>query len=308
MISSDDGRDGGSPHTADETPTLSERLGGGVAASSARNRPSLTVLNGTHVGALLVLGARELVVGRARDSGVGFADPWLSRRHARFFRKGAVYFVQDLSSSNGTFVSGKRLDGDAVRIHDGDQVQLGSQLTLRFNWFSESEQAAALQVYESSVRDDTSGAYNRRYLEAQLAASPAGDEGEPALLLFDVDAFKTVNDTHGHIVGDAVLRVLAASVQRLLRPGDTLARFGGDEFVVLCPDTSRRNGLILAERLRASVARLPFSAGGNDFRVTVSVGVAECDWGSEVSGRVAAADQAMYRAKRLGGNAVASFH
>jgi diguanylate cyclase (GGDEF)-like protein len=90
----------------------------------------------------------------------------------------------------------------------------------------------------------------------------------------------------------------------MLRPKDILARFGGDEFVVVCPNTSHRNGLIFAERLRSSIARLPFSACGNEFRVTVSVGVTGPQ-GTAGTSCIAAADRAMYRAKRRGGNSVA---
>jgi diguanylate cyclase (GGDEF)-like protein len=125
-----------------------------------------------------------------------------------------------------------------------------------------------------------------------------------ALLLLDIDEFKLINDRHGHVVGDIVLRVLSASVQRLLRPSDTLARYGGDEFAVLCRDTTLRNGLILAERIRSSVERLPFCTGGNDFHITVSVGVSAMP--SRATGSLlAAADQALYRAKFRGKNSIA---
>jgi diguanylate cyclase (GGDEF)-like protein len=123
-------------------------------------------------------------------------------------------------------------------------------------------------------------------------------------LLLDIDEFKQVNDAHGHVVGDVVLRVLSADVQRLLRPGDSLARYGGDEFAVLCRDTSLRNALILAERIRLSIERLPFCTGGNDFHITVSVGVAGIPGGAQGS-LLADADAALQRAKLRGKNSIA---
>jgi diguanylate cyclase (GGDEF)-like protein len=126
-------------------------------------------------------------------------------------------------------------------------------------------------------------------------------------MLIDIDDFEWVNSIHGHLVGDMVLRVLAATVQRNLRPADTLGRYGGDEFVVICPDVALCAVESLAERIRADVERLPLCAGGNDFHVTVSIGIAGGRSEPAYLGAlVDAADRAMYRAKRAGRNAVAA--
>ncbi len=215
-------------------------------------------------------------------------------------------YVQDLGSRTGTFVGGKLIDGPR-RLADGDQIGLGPDRLLRFNLYDINQEDAALQLYDLCIVDATSGAFNRRHFDERLEAERlfAIRSSKPiALLLLDVDEFKQVNDTHGHIVGDVVLRVLSANVQRLLRPSDSLARFGGDEFTVLCRETSLRNGLILAERIRSSIERLPFRTGGNDFNVTVSIGVAGIPGGAQGS-LLADADAALQRAKRHGKNSVA---
>ncbi|GMV16481.1 MAG: hypothetical protein AMXMBFR56_47050 [Polyangiaceae bacterium] len=292
----------------DELPTLTDELDARGTTTSVRDRASLTLMSGDETGRLVRLGEGELVVGRGTDADLRLPDAGVSLRHARFFRVEGQVYVQDLHTNLGTWVGGKRIDSP-VRLHDGDHVQIGPHRVLRFNLTTREEEEAAERLYESAVRDPTSGAYNRRDLERRLEAEQvfAGlRKCSFTLLLLDIDEFKAINDACGHLLGDAVLRVVAASIQRLLRPTDTLVRFGGDEFIVLCRDTTSRNGLILAERIRATVERLPFSVRGNDLRVTVSVGVAsvhsnEAAWASLVE----AADQALYRAKRAGRNGVA---
>lgn len=286
-----------------ERPTLSDGLA--PTRPIERSCPSLTLLAGRNAGQLVPLGTDALVFGRGDD---GDSDPTLSRRHARFFAVEDQVYVEDLASTNGTFVRGVRI-GAPVALRDGDQVQLGASTLLRFNLTSAIEEGAALRLYEQSVRDPGSGAYNRRYFEQKLDWERAYAERHAtslALLLVDIDGFKSINDTFGHVLGDSVLHVLAVSIQRLLRPGDTLVRYGGDEFVVLCRDTSLRNAMILAERIRVRAQHLAFAASGNEFKVTVSVGVAgghahEPVWSSLLE----AADRAMYRAKHDGRNRIA---
>lgn len=125
-----------------------------------------------------------------------------------------------------------------------------------------------------------------------------------ALLLLDVDDLKAINDAHGHGAGDLLLRLVAATIQRVLRPTDVLVRYGGDEFVVMCPDTTLRNGLILGERIRGRVAALavPFASG--DIRVTLSVGVSSDTGTLRIGALMAEADKALYRAKLGGRNRV----
>ncbi|MBI3179634.1 MAG: diguanylate cyclase, partial [Deltaproteobacteria bacterium] len=136
--------------------------------------------------------------------------------------------MQDLASTNGTFVRGERITGP-VRLHDGDQVQLGPDRVLRYSLRDILEEDAAFELYDSSVRDSTSGAFNRRHFDERLGAELAfaARGAQPlALLLLDIDEFKGVNDAHGHLVGDKVLGVLTANIQRMLRPTDSLFRYG----------------------------------------------------------------------------------
>jgi diguanylate cyclase (GGDEF)-like protein len=140
--------------------------------------------------------------------------------------------------------------------------------------------------------------------EAQAEVARAVRTFSPlAVILLDLDRFKLINDTHGHLVGDEVLRKIAATMADVLREYDLAGRFGGEEFVVLLPQTRAPDALRIAERLRAHIARLPIAGpGGEPISVTVSLGVAALDAGSsrELHELVAAADAALYRSKASG--------
>ena len=155
------------------------------------------------------------------------------------------------------------------------------------------------------TRDHLTGASNRAHLfeTAERHLLRALRSGEPlSLTLLDVDHFKRVNDEHGHAAGDVVLREVSRRCEGQLRPEDLFARLGGEEFVVLMPDTSLAAACATAERLRASLASEAFDVEGVPLRVTASFGCSTVDPGaaSSLAGLLAAADGALYRAKRAG--------
>jgi len=160
------------------------------------------------------------------------------------------------------------------------------------------------EVRYLSYHDGLTGLKNRRgFLEAaEEAVSRSVRYGRPlSALLLDVDYFKQVNDTYGHVAGDRVLARLAELLGGELRDCDVLGRFGGEEFGVLLPETDRQGALQLAERIRDRVAEMAVDDGGYRIRITVSLGVAEMDAGiAEVDGLLRAADDALYKAKDVG--------
>ena len=160
-----------------------------------------------------------------------------------------------------------------------------------------------------AVTDALTGLYNRRYFERHLSImlNKARDQDrDMALMLIDMDFFKAVNDSHGHDIGDAVLREFALRLRRNIRGVDLACRFGGEEFVVLMPDTDYRQAEGVAERVRMSVAERGFDIGaGRALTVTVSVGVALNEGQSDTPDvLLKRADVALYRAKREGRNRV----
>lgn len=160
-----------------------------------------------------------------------------------------------------------------------------------------------------AVLDELTGLYNRRYFDRHMAMALRKAEEQDrdvALMLLDIDYFKPVNDTYGHDVGDAVLKEFAIRLQRNIRGVDLACRFGGEEFVVVMPDTDMRQAQGVAERVRSAVADEMFEVGvGKPLSITVSVGLAingqENDTPESVTKR---ADVALYRAKRAGRNRV----
>jgi diguanylate cyclase (GGDEF)-like protein len=154
---------------------------------------------------------------------------------------------------------------------------------------------------EQAVRDPLTGLYNRRYLVEALeheVSRATRYDSEATLVIFDIDDFKLINDRHGHTCGDEVLRQLAATVLPLIRPSDSLARIGGEEFALLLPETGQLEGLLVAERIRAAIAReitLP------ERRVTISAGVASCPGDATTAAELQRrADVALYWAKSNG--------
>ena len=164
---------------------------------------------------------------------------------------------------------------------------------------------------QMAVIDELTGLYNRRYFERHLALSlsKAREQDRPmAVMLLDIDFFKAVNDTHGHDVGDAVLKEFALRLQRNIRGVDLACRFGGEEFVVLMPDTDASLALHVAERVRQSIAQTQFKVGPNTLLgITVSAGMAFNEFDDDTPETVIKrADMALYAAKRAGRNRVVS--
>jgi diguanylate cyclase len=173
-----------------------------------------------------------------------------------------------------------------------------------------SEQKHALtealeQIRLLATRDELTGLVNRRHMQAQLATERARQQrsGQPiSLALIDIDLFKRINDQHGHAAGDTVLKTFAQAAQAGLRASDVLARWGGEEFLLMLPDTAPEAALPCVERVRASLARAGFDEVAPGLVVTFSAGIARCAPGDVLDAVIERADQAMYRAKTAGRN------
>ena len=166
---------------------------------------------------------------------------------------------------------------------------------------------------EMAHTDSLTGLYNRRYFDTHFAAQiqRATETGKPlSLLMLDLDAFKAINDTYGHTVGDEVLAESARRLQENLRTFDMLARYGGEEFAVVMPDASVKEATAAAERLRAQIAEEPFKVSSDqveEISVTVSIGLAIASHDPDATDLIKRADYALYAAKRAGRNQVHEF-
>jgi diguanylate cyclase (GGDEF)-like protein len=273
-----------------------------------RNHAAFFAVAGPQQGAVFSLHKSESIIGRAGSSDFSLGDRAISSEHLLVRLERDCVSVNDLASRYGTYLNGERIEGRTCLL-DGDHVRIGDTV-LKFAMLDELEEGALTTLFHLTVRDPLTGTYNRRYLEAHLESEIAFAEREEtplALLLIDIDHFKRVNDTHGHPIGDVVLKLVAVSIQRVLRTYDTLCRFGGEEFVVVARDTSQRNAELLAERLRRRIAALQVEVQQELVPITVSVGAVAADpklGPITPETLLQVADQVLYQAKRAGRNRV----
>jgi len=272
-----------------------------------RNLAYLVVLAGVSAGEMFKLQEDKTVVGRGPTVGVRLNDEGVSREHCQFMREGEKVIVADLGSTNGTFVNGIKVD--RKELADGDKIMVGSTTILKFTYHDYLDEVFQRQMYESALRDGLTKVFNKKYftdyLEKEFAFA-ARHKGPLALIFLDIDHFKKINDTHGHPAGDFVLAELSQMMAELLRTEDVLARFGGEEFTILCRGSDQNGAKIVAERLRRAVEERKFTFGGKEIPVTISLGIAAVPESnvSDHSAFLAAADKALYEAKRSGRNRV----
>jgi diguanylate cyclase (GGDEF)-like protein len=258
------------------------------------------------LGRRFVLDRDTTTVGRGRDNDIVLPSDCVSRRHARLEQRAGNLFVVDLASTNGTFIND---DAHSIRerqIQRGDRLKIGDTI---FKYLSGSD--IELQYHEiihrMTVTDGLTDLANRKQLDLVLAEEipRSRRQNHPlSLLMIDIDHFKNINDTHGHLTGDSVLRGLAGILQRRLRPSDRLGRYGGEEFCVILPETSLHNAAKFGEELRALVEAHAFVAEDKNIRVTISVGVGTLQDDMAMGDFYKSADEMLYRAKRTGRNRV----
>ena len=270
-------------------------------------RAYIIVLAGSNVGEMYKIGGDAVTLGRGGGADVRLVDEGISRFHCRIRLDGDSLVVEDLDSRNGTYLNGERID--KVTLEDGDKIQLGRTTVLKFSFHDQLEESFQRRMFDSALRDGLTRAYNKRYFLDRLHGEmrfSLRHRSPLALLLFDVDHFKRINDTHGHLVGDRVLAEFAGHIIDTIRNEDVFARYGGEEFAVMSRLISASDAMRFAERLRRGIEHLRIDEDGVIIPVTASVGVA-CipDLGVETAHEMLdAADRALYQAKSQGRNRV----
>jgi len=284
-------------------PTIEARRN---ALPLAPGRATLTLVSGSNAGTIYPLLLDENVIGRTRECAIRIEDPGVSRRHARIVRRGPEeYYLEDLGSRNGTFVRGNKITNHPLA--EGDRLAVGPGVEFRFGFTDEAEEGLLRRLYESSILDALTGAYNRKHFAERFTSELAYAKRHStplALLMFDLDHFKRINDSCGHLGGDHVLRTVAALVKKTLRAEDVFARYGGEEFAIIARGIDVEKAYLFGERVRSivEVARIEFNR--TPIVVTVSVGAASlacCD-DPTPEGLIAKADERLYAAKRSGRN------
>jgi diguanylate cyclase (GGDEF)-like protein len=277
-------------------------------AAGSRDRAYLIVLAGSSVGEMFKIAKPEVVIGRGKEADLPVLDEGVSRKHAAIRTTAAGMAVEDLGSRNGTFVNGEQVTSPVV-LRDGDKIQVGSTTILKFTYHDNLDESYQRQMYDSALRDGLTKAFNKKYFLDRMESEFrfAKRHNVPlSLVMMDIDHFKDVNDSHGHLAGDMVLKSLAGRVHEAIRKEDVFARYGGEEFALLCRAIELDRTAQLAERIRVSLEGFAFVHNETRIPVTVSMGVAalpEHD-AEDALGLIAAADGALYTAKKNGRNQV----
>lgn len=278
-----------------------------VKAPAKRDQAYLIVLAGSAMGEMFKLTREQTIIGRGQRAHIRMMDEGVSREHCELLIEGDKVVLHDLGSTNGTYCRGLRVDRH--ELQDGDKILVGSGTVLKFTYHDKLDEVFQRQMYESALRDDLTKAFNKKYfmdrVESEFAY--AVRHNVPlSLVSFDIDHFKSINDTYGHPAGDYVLSELSAAILALVRVEDVFARVGGEEFSVICRGADLAQGQIVAERVRQAVAARQFKVDEIVIPVTISVGVAGVPHPlvHDAMEFITAADQALYEAKRGGRNRV----
>jgi diguanylate cyclase (GGDEF)-like protein len=256
----------------------------------------------TELGKRHLLSKPLTTIGRGSGNDIIVPSDAVSRNHASLERRGAEFIVSDLNSTNGTFINNELGRVKQWRLNRGDQIRVGDTV-FKYLAGSDIETQYHAVIGHMAVTDGLTNLSNRKQLDAWLKEElqRALRHGrELSLLMLDIDNFKRINDTHGHLAGDRVLSGLALLLQQRLRPNDKLGRYGGEEFCAILPETPLTSAAHVAETLRAMVAGQTFAAGEQRLAVTVSIGAALYQPPMGFEDLYRAADVKLYQAKALG--------
>ena len=272
-----------------------------------RDRAYLVVLAGASVGEMYKVEGDKTIIGRGQKAQVRLLDDGISREHAQVVIEGNRIFLEDLGSTNGTFCNGLKVD--RRELADGDKILVGSTTILKFTYHDNLDEIFQKQMYESALRDGLTKAFNKKYFTDRLESEftfAIRHQSPLVLVMFDIDHFKKVNDTHGHQAGDLVLSEISTLLTAALRAEDVFARYGGEEFAVICRGTDLTQAQIVGERMRKAVESHRFTFEGTHIPVTISVGIAGLPDAAvkDATDLVARADKALYQSKHGGRNRV----
>lgn len=285
------------------------RASTGKPVLGTRSRAACLVeIHGPHLGQTHALGSRRATIGRAPDNAIVLDLDSVSRRHCTLRPQRAGFFLTDEGSTNGTFVNERRLTAERA-LRSGDLLRVGSAVLK----FLSDDATSGLEaqyhdaVYRLTITDGLTQVFNRRYLidfiEREMARC-SRHRRPLSILLLDIDHFKAVNDTHGHLAGDFVLRELACVLRPRIRREECFARYGGEEFCVVLPEAGRDAAVRRANELRTTCAGHTFDFDGIRIPVSFSAGVAELGQELNALELLKHADARLYLAKRNGRNRV----
>lgn len=265
----------------------------------------LVVIYGQDLGKKYRFSQENLIIGRSSKSDIHIDEESVSRSHCRLKRIGKGITIKDLGSTNGTYVNDHQ--ADEIILRDGDLIKVGRTI-FKFLSGGNIENAYHEEIYRLMTIDGLTQIYNKRYflesLERELSRSRRYRR-DLSLIMFDIDHFKPINDTFGHLAGDAVLKQLCQVVDGRIRREDLLCRYGGEEFAILLPEIDLFNAKLTAEKIRRLVETTSFTFEDTQIPVTISLGVTCAENESiDPEAFIKLADEQLYEAKNTGRNRV----
>ena len=248
----------------------------------------------------------EFTVGRDEKNFIVCDMDNVSRRHAQVVHKSGKFFVRDLGSTNGTYLNDEEIREEQP-LRSGDLVKIGSAI-FKFLSGGNIEQQYYEEIYTLTICDGLTTIFNKRYflefIEREMGRCHRYNRSL-SLMMVDIDHFKVINDTNGHLAGDYVLRELAAVIKPRVRKEECFARYGGEEFAYVMPESGGENTRKLAEKIRRLIEDHRFTFEGKDIKVTLSIGVADLVGDmTEPLQFIKLADANLYKAKKAGRNRV----
>jgi diguanylate cyclase (GGDEF)-like protein len=260
----------------------------------------------TLLGKRFVLDTTPIRIGRGTENHIVLDGDSVSRRHAHLEQRGTVWYGVDDGSTNGTYVNDEQIVREQL-LANGDRVKVGPTI---FKYLSGQDVEAQYheEIYRMTIIDGLTQAHVKRFLLEALEKEiirARRHVRDLSFIMFDIDHFKKINDVHGHLAGDFVLKELARLVQGRIRRDEVFARYGGEEFAIVMPETNREGARALADGIREKVEQSSFTFQGETIRVTISIGVAMLNENDKSAADIIReADQKLYEAKRGGRNRV----
>jgi len=272
----------------------------------------LTIIEGNEVdfGKTFHFEKKKIKIGRKPSNDVVVNDLMISKFHCEIYiskDKDNNYKVElnDLNSTNGTYVNGELID--KKELISGDKIEIGKTI-LRVFFDDEYEENFHSKLFQIAVMDSLTGLFNKRYIfneiENQIKISKR-NKRYFSIIILDIDDFKKINDNFGHLAGDRYLKLISEKILSSLREQDIAGRFGGEEFIIILPETKEKGAFSVAERIRTSVEKAALKYKDYILKTTISGGVAE--YGKHAKTRVKLleiADKALYKAKKTGKNKI----
>lgn len=268
----------------------------------------LIIVDGDNVGKIYPLDKKTITIGRSDEFDIQLADSSCSRKQAIIeLNDKNRPVLKDLNSTNGTFVNGAKIT--EANIENGDKILLGFSSVFMFAIQDSLEAKFHRNLYESSITDSLTGAFNQKYFLDTLSKAfsySIRHHTSLGLLMLDIDFFKKVNDTYGHIAGDIVLKEVAKKIKNNLRNEDILCRYGGDEFAVIVRDFKYGYVKIAAERIRLFFNARSMNCKDHKIKISVSIGMAIINNENIATPEdlIELADANLLKAKQSGGNCI----